>query len=244
MGSPIRNRFVQDQREQIGVLNFVPDTASTDLSFARVEFSRDVDLTMSVLIKIVAFEPGRGLMGRIFSGALLVTLSLSLAAEAQQSLGDIARTNREQQQAQEASGAVPKVYTNRDLPAAPPAPVASDAEPMTGVSGNSRAFEYGDSEQHFSDQRFAEQRTGQRWKGRIEAQKNRIADLQARIDSLNSMIHPSGSAQYEAPYNRSQAMQMQRLQQMQMILEQQKRVLYAMQDAARRAGMHTQVYDP
>jgi hypothetical protein len=80
------------------------------------------------------------------------------------------------------------------------------------------------------------------WKRQILAQKNKIAALQARIDEFRASLHPVGeSVQYEAPYNRYQA---QRVAQIQQQLNEQKRKLEQMQEAARHAGMHTTVYDP
>lgn len=53
-----------------------------------------------------------------------------------------------------------------------------------------------------------------------------------------------GSVQCEGPYNRYQARQLERVAQMQQQLDEQKRKLDRMQEAARHAGMHTAVYDP
>jgi hypothetical protein len=169
----------------------------------------------------------------------------SALGQSGQSLGDIARANREKLQAQDSSGTRPKVITNADLPensTGIPEPDAS--EPMTMVSGVSRPFE-----NRYSDQRMVapgrnEQHAGDQWRERILAQESRIADLQARIDQVNASMHSTSSAQYEGPYNRYQARQMQHIAQMQEALDQQRRKLAMMQDAARHAGMHTTVYDP
>jgi len=180
-------------------------------------------------------------MRRILSGSFVVALLVTGAAVAQSdsgsSLGDIARTNRAKQQAQQASGITPKVITNQDLPADPPAmPESSDSEPMTTVSGVAHNNRYED--QRLSNHLLAEQRTGGQWKERIQEQEDRIADLQARIDHVNSSIRAAvGTAQYDTPANRYQAVQTERLARMQQNLDQQKRKLAAMQDAARRAGM-------
>jgi hypothetical protein len=57
-----------------------------------------------------------------------------------QSLGDLARTQREKEQAQAASGVKPMVITNHDLPEPTPGvPLSSPSDPMTTVSGVSRA---------------------------------------------------------------------------------------------------------
>jgi len=53
-----------------------------------------------------------------------------------------------------------------------------------------------------------------------------------------------GSVQYDAPYNRYQARQLERVAQVRRQLDEQKRTLDEMQEAARHAGMHTAVYDP
>ncbi|MGA7755993.1 MAG: hypothetical protein WCB05_24405 [Candidatus Sulfotelmatobacter sp.] len=186
-------------------------------------------------------------MYRTFTKGFAIALLLSAASFGQsgQSLGDIARANREKQSAQEASGVTPRVITNKDLPAAPPAvEEASSSQPMTTVSGVQRSFEGRASNQRFDEKSLAEQRAGEQWRSRIQEQQDRIAGIQARIDHLNASLHPAGSAQYEGPYNRYQAIQMERLAQMQEMLDQQTRRLSAMQEAARHAGMHTTVYDP
>jgi hypothetical protein len=84
---------------------------------------------------------------------------------------------------------------------------------------------------------------GEQWRQRVLEQENKVASMQARIEQLNAAAH-SGSASAQGPYNRYQARQMERAQQMQQQLDEQKRRLESMQEAARRQGMHTQVYDP
>ena len=72
-----------------------------------------------------------------------------------------------------------------------------------------------------------------------------MATLQARIEQLNASIRSEyGTVQYETPYNGYQARQLQRVAQIQQQLDEQKRKLAEMQEAARHAGMHTAVYDP
>ena len=72
-----------------------------------------------------------------------------------------------------------------------------------------------------------------------------MAALQMRIDQLNETMRASGgSVQYEPPYNQSQVRQLRRISQLQDQLDDQKIKLAGMQEAARRAGMHTVVYDP
>jgi hypothetical protein len=175
---------------------------------------------------------------------LAIALFTNLAAYGQ-SLGDIARENREKQAADEASGVKPVVLTNKDLPATPATPIHDDSAPMTGVSGNGKAFSHPQSDRRLAQQDLAEQRIGEQWRGRIEAQQSRIANLQARIDQLNAAIRATGgTVQYDQPYSRGEAVALQRVAQLQYQLEEQERKLDSMQDAARHSGMHTSIYDP
>ncbi len=87
------------------------------------------------------------------------------------------------------------------------------------------------------------QRGGEQWRQQIQERENRIASMQARIDQMNASMH-AGGVSAQGPYNRYQSRQAERVAEMQMRLDGQKRKLDQMQDAARHAGMHTQVYDP
>jgi hypothetical protein len=69
--------------------------------------------------------------------------------------------------------------------------------------------------------------------------------MQARIEQLSASIRsPNGSTEYDGPYTRNQARQLQRISQIQQQLDEQKRKLDQIQEAARHAGMHSAVYDP
>src|SRR5208283_4547816 len=117
-----------------------------------------------------------------------------------QSLGDIARQNREQQSAEDASGARPKVITNRDLPQDPD----GNQRPRADLPAAGPALGNADDDRS-AEQPFAEQRAAQQTRRQILAQENRMANLQARIDQLNGRIQSvCGTAQYEGPCNRYQ----------------------------------------
>lgn len=185
--------------------------------------------------------------GMVFKVLCATLLASALAfAQSGQSLGEIARKNREKQSSQEAAGTLPKVITNQDLPTDPGEIPESDASrPMTMVSGVSRPAEVRYSDRNFAQQNYANQRSGAQWRERIQMQESRIAELQSRIDQINSaMRNTNGGVQYERRYNRFQARQTERLAQMQEMLDQQRRRLDMMQEAARRASMHTNVYNP
>jgi hypothetical protein len=174
-----------------------------------------------------------------------------------QSLGDVARENREKK-AEDASSAPPKVITNKDLPKDPngdqEAPPAKSAENAAASTSDQVSADHNSADHHGADnraahramqQRMAEQRVADQWKRQILAQKEKMAVLQARIDELKASIRAEyGTVQYEGPYNQPQARQLQRVAQMQQQLDLQQIKLAQMQEAARQAGMHTVVYDP
>jgi len=176
-------------------------------------------------------------MQRVFWTIFAIALLMSSVAYGQ-SLGDIARENREKK-SEDAPAAQPKVITNANLPKDPDAN-QEPAEAQSGASAISTAADH-----RSAQQRLAEQRAADQWKRQILAQQNKMAILQARIDQLNASIRSAnGSVQYEGPSNRHQARQMQRVAQIQQQLDEQKWKLDQMQEAARHAGMHTAVYDP
>jgi predicted RNase H-like nuclease (RuvC/YqgF family) len=177
-------------------------------------------------------------MQRVFLKISAIALLMSSAAYGQ-SLGDIARANREKQNAENTSAVQPRVITNANLPKDPDAN-QEPAEAQSGTNASSTAADH-----RSAQQRLAEQRAADQWKRQILAQKNKMTTLQARIDQLNASIRSAGgSVQYEGPYNRHQARQLQRVAQIQLQLDEQKMKLDQMQEAARHAGLHTVVYDP
>jgi hypothetical protein len=166
-----------------------------------------------------------------------------------QSLGEIARENREKQNAEDASAAAakPKVITNKDLPKDPDGDVAPGAAAVAHAapSAPTNTAESRAAERHYVQQRAGEQRAAEQWKKQIVAQKTRMANLQARIDQVQASIRAAnGEVQAEQPFNHYQARQVQQVALMQQQLNEQRIKLDQMQDAARRAGMHTAVYDP
>jgi hypothetical protein len=178
-------------------------------------------------------------MQRILLKILAFALLTNLAAYGQ-SLGDIARENREKQNAASASAPPPVVITNKDLPGDPDADQShGDGQPEAGAIPTKPASH------RAAEPNLAQQHAVQQWKKQILAQEAKIVDLQARVDQLNTSIHAvNGSAPFEGPVNRYQARQLERAQEIQLQLDAQKRKLAEIQEAARHAGMHTTTYDP
>jgi hypothetical protein len=188
-------------------------------------------------------------MQKIFLKILAIGLLTNLAAYGQ-SLGEIARENREKQEASEASGVKPKVITNKDLPTPAEAPLTESAPRMgSGPMASNRANDYRSNDFRSNDYRSMEQRqagdrAGEQWRRQIEMQEGRVANLQARLDHINSMRGAGGSGQYGQPHGRYGAAAQERVAELQQQLDEQRRRLEQMQEAARHAGMHTSVYDP
>ena len=172
-------------------------------------------------------------MPRKFLLVLVIALGMGISAHGQ-SLGDIARANRDKQNAATPGANPPAVITTDDLEQGPP---IKDAQHPAGMAGKKAGHE--PAQPDAIDPRAAAQ-----WKKQILAEKDKIATLQARADEINALIHPAGSAQFNGPYNKYQTTQMERLAAVQLQLDEQKKKLTEMQDDARRAGMHTTVYDP
>ena len=176
-------------------------------------------------------------------------LFLTGGAGYSQSLGDAARENREKKAA-ETSTTPPKVITNADLPKNPNGSTGATEEnnmPATPSPADAAAS------RKAAEQRADDQRAAHHWKKQILAQKNTMANQQARIDKLRASIHffdPNYNCDTTYCYyagvahNRRQAQRMERVKQMEQQLDQQKQKLEEMQEAARHAGMHTAVYDP
>jgi hypothetical protein len=180
-------------------------------------------------------------MQRMFLRILLFAVLMDLAAYGQ-SLGDIARENREKQSAGDSSAPKPKVITNKDLGVDPDGDQEPGETPAADATAKGKTARV---EQRSEQQRLADRRVAEQWKKQILAQESKLVTLQARIDQLHASVRAvAGSAQYEGPANRTQALQEDRLAQVQLQLDEQKRKLESMQEEARRAGMHTTVYDP
>jgi hypothetical protein len=148
-----------------------------------------------------------------------------------QSLGDVAREQR-QKQAKDAH-TERKVLTNEDLPA------RTESESSTSVSTDEH--DTTPTAPASNDIHAAEQ-----WKAKIETQRNSIATLQSQIDKLNSSIHFAGPNCVAncVQYNEGQIRKQDEVERMQIQMDQQKKQLEDMQESARKAGLGSSVYEP
>ena len=84
------------------------------------------------------------------------------------------------------------------------------------------------------------------WKSQIMAVKNSIANLKANIDSLNASIQYAGGNCVSGcvEWNLRQKQKQDQVEMMKAQLEQQQKYLEDMQEAARKQGYGSSVYDP
>jgi predicted RNase H-like nuclease (RuvC/YqgF family) len=157
----------------------------------------------------------------------LCGLALCVSATAYgQALGDVARQQRQKQQAKK-SQAAPKVVTNEDIPEHPQDPsdqAAPDAPPAHAPGSKS----------------------AERWKAEIQAQKQTVATLQGQIDKLNSSVHFVEANRYwnGAQYNQRQEQKQEQVERMKAQLAEQQKRLDEMQEGARKDGYGNAVYEP
>jgi len=158
--------------------------------------------------------------------SLALMASFCVAARGQ-SLGDVAREQKQKQQSKK-SQAVAKVITNEDLPESSTTTTSSNPHSEVPSSPLSSPSE------------------GEHWKAEIAAQRNAVDNLQRQIDQLSSSIHfaPGNCVRNCVQYNEHQVQKQEEVQRMQADLEQQKKRLEDMQEAARKEGFGNSVYEP
>ena len=174
------------------------------------------------------------------------------------SLGEIARQvklRKQQREAQlkakEAANQAPQA--SEATPATPVAPpvktahlVTNDDAPeqatVTSVSTHPTSAAPSDSQAESGDH----EAKGKNWKSQILNQKNAIAALQQDIKSIGESIHFAGANCVAncAQWNERQQQKQQEVDSMKAQLEEQQKALEQMQDAARKEGFGSSVYDP
>jgi predicted nucleic acid-binding Zn ribbon protein len=167
--------------------------------------------------------------------SLPFVLFLLVASSYGQSLGDVAREQRQKQQAKDKdTPAAHKVVTNEDIPESPAA------------SSNDVAADDSSSEPSAPTASTAGKKSADQWKAEIGARKARIAAMQSQVDKLNDSVHFVEANRYYngVQYNQYQLKKQQEAQRMQKQLDGEKKALSDAQEAARKAGFGSAVYDP
>jgi hypothetical protein len=164
-------------------------------------------------------------------------MGASANAQDSQSLGEVARQQRQQKEqsanVQGQNAVASRVVTNEEIPE------HTKDEPASAVSK-------GKSEVSRLSLSKAPKQPAEYWQSRILVQKGQIASLQRRIDEINGSIRFS-SVNCGANCvlrNERQKSKQQHMEQMQGELDQQKKRLEETQEAARKQGYGSSVYDP
>lgn len=163
-----------------------------------------------------------------------VTAILGSVAYAQ-SLGDIARQNQQTKQNQ----SDPTVITNDDLPSDGLAD--EDAKPHHASRDNS-----GQQARVELQRASKNDSAAQGYRAKILNQKSSIDSLQAHIENVKASIRVpmDSSAYYAGQANERTQAKMQEIQDLQQKLQVENQKLQDLQEAARKAGFGSAVYEP
>jgi len=173
---------------------------------------------------------------RIFLPLGLVVFLACVPAYAQDSpsLGDLARQQRQQKEQVKATpgkdAKAPKVITNEEIPErTEPAALPERGSRESGVPATNEA-----------------KQPAEHWKSQIVAQKTQVASLQGQIDELSESIRfaPANCVANCVGWNERQREKQQQVERMQAQLEDMKKRLDETQEAARKQGYGSSVYDP
>jgi hypothetical protein len=161
----------------------------------------------------------------------VLIVALACVSYGQESLGDVARQQRQKQQAKDPKAA-PKVVTNEEIPESLDSAISSkeSGEPSESASSSSSTGK----------------RTAEQWKAEIVARKTRIAALRSQVEKLNDSVHFVEANRYYngVQYNQYQLKKQQEAQRMQKQLDSEEKALEDAQESARKAGFGSAVYDP
>jgi hypothetical protein len=179
-----------------------------------------------------------GIRGTFFLGLAAAILLSATATYAQDepSLGDLARQQRQQKEKsktahdKEKDAKAPKVITNEEIPVHPSTPAAtSDSGTPTAVASD------GDKQLNEGDV-----------KSQIQTQRSQIASLQKQIEQIQESIKfaPANCVSGCEQWNERQRQKQEQVERMQVQLEELKKSLEEQQEAARKQGLGSSVYDP
>jgi hypothetical protein len=208
----------------------------------------------------------RGIFAALAAGALLFTIASP--AQDEQSLGDAARQSRLQKQQRNSDAG------KDSASAPPSKEALGKAAPTKGASSKDNPPKTGDTPkvkkvitndeipEHIGPTRTlpAKQTTAgytpapnydgnppaEYWKKQIQAQKNYLVSLQNQISELANSIQFAGGSCVSncVQWNEQQLRKQEQLESMKAQLEQQQKSLEEFQDAARKQGFGSSVYDP
>lgn len=158
----------------------------------------------------------------------LIFLSASLSA---QSLGDVARAQR-QKQSDKTANPMHKVITDEDIPSHESAPTAPKKDADDKPLNDSHPLNT--------------EANGEELKAKCLAAKQQIKDYQEQIDKLRASSQLVEANRYSngVQYNQHQLRKQEEADRMQKQLDQAKQRFADLQEQARKAGFGSAVYDP
>jgi len=170
-----------------------------------------------------------------FTQKVFIGIAILSSAAYAQSLGDVARQNQQTKP----SDVAPTVITNDDLPSVG----------LADENAQPRHHYRDDSERDARDelQRAAKNDSNaQGWRTRILNQKSSIASLQAQIQNVKASIRVplDSSGYYAAQANQRTQAKVQEIDDLQQKLQIENQKLQDLQEAARRAGFGSAIYEP
>jgi len=182
----------------------------------------------------------RKLLVLLASGLFVCALS---SAQDQQSLGDVARQARAKKQG-DAKAKPPSSDSN----SSPKRPHVITDEEIPSQDAPSKASVDSSSDAKQDSQPSAENKEAQaeNWKSQIQQLKAVINSMQSEINEVGASIHYTGANCVSncAQWNERQQQKQQRLDAMKAQLEAQQKHLEEMQEAARKQGFGSSVYEP
>lgn len=179
----------------------------------------------------------------VLAASAVVCAAVAYAQDSQ-SLGEAARQARLQKQLKEAQ---PKDTPTKDAqPSKPPRVITNDEIPEhVGSTLTPATSSQTPSTAYTPPSYKTRESPAAQWKNQIQAQKNAIASLQRQIASLTESIHyPENCLADCAQRNERQREKEQQLESLMAQLEQQQKWLEDLQEAARKQGFGSSVYDP
>jgi hypothetical protein len=213
----------------------------------------------------------RTILASLAAGIFLFALAAQ-GQDEPPSLGDVARQARQQKQQKDAGkDAAAKDPSSKDTQskdAAPKDAAAKDAPPKDALAKDAQApktkkvITNDEIPEHIGPTRTlpAKQATAdyappptydgnppaEYWKSRIQGQKNYLVSLQNQISELANSIQFAGGSCVSncVQWNEQQLRKQEQLESMKAQLEQQQKSLEEFQDAARKQGFGSSVYDP
>ena len=170
-----------------------------------------------------------------FTQKVFIGIAILSSAAYAQSLGDVARQNQQNKP----SDVAPTVITNDDLPSVGLAD--ENAQPRHRYRDDSERDARAELQRAAKNDSNA-----QGWRTRILNQKSSIASLQAQIQNVKASIRVplDSSGYYAAQANQRTQAKVQEIDDLQQKLQIENQKLQDLQEAARRAGFGSAIYEP